>query len=260
MSVSVDSRFLVAMPLTQEHLEDLLASIAAAASVGELLQVAIGGVFEPLLAACGKSFTDFGPAHQLDPTRFAIPQVQWSALMQTLTSRADEWGMGAHVAVEIANVFPSTYDDPDVPAPVVPATDYRPETVAVSVSRSAAGTIAAIEAYLDQLAAFYGGRSAEFVTALRSWHRHLAALFTARIGESIALTADGQRSLLVSSNALTYGLVYHGGAPVCAVPGCAAIFRNDRWVGPYSATPDHEHALSDDDGGIPRPGTWSVHS
>src|SRR5688572_28309094 len=95
MSTSLDGRYLVARAYTPTEIRELLARIDSAGSVGDLLSVAIRGVFDPLLADCGQSYDDFSPGQLLDPRRYAIPQSHWSAIMSAVTNPAHEWGVAA---------------------------------------------------------------------------------------------------------------------------------------------------------------------
>lgn len=263
MSTSLDGRYLVARAYTPAEIRELLTRIDMTGSVGDLLSVAIRGVFDPLLADCGKSYDDFTDSQKLDPRRYAIPQTHWSAIMSAVTNRAHEWGVAAQLGLELVNVFPDTYDDPQVPEPVLTGSDFRPDTVEVKVNRSAADVIAACEKHLDDLAAHFGDMSPEYVNALRSWHRCLTSVLSSHAGQPITVSREGDLSLYVSTAAFDYGVIFHGVVRRCRdFPDCGAIYgRDGSWWAPHAERPelDHPHVLNIPVG-APQPGTWSQHS
>ncbi|GHJ45868.1 hypothetical protein Cs7R123_32100 [Catellatospora sp. TT07R-123] len=252
----------VSRALTAREISGLLDRIGAASSTGELASVTIRGLFNVLLDGTGRAFDDFDASNPLDPTRYAIPETQWSAVLDAVTRRAEQWGTGPQLALELINIMPGSYDDPTVPEPVLPQADYRPDVVEVRVSRSAADVITACEQHLHALARFYGERSERYLAALSSWHRHVAGLLTPGAGPQVTVSRDGGMSLYVSTGSLVYGVVFHGDKRSCATPGCAAIPTPERaWRPAYpgAAVLDHEHQPDFPFDG-PQPGTWSVHS
>src|SRR5205823_11760501 len=112
----------------------LLAAVRDATSTAGLLTVAVVDLFTIVLADEGKTLADFDAAHRLDPSRYAIPAVQWNALSNAIVERAAQWGTCAELALQLVNTKPATYDDPTAAVPVVARIDYRPEVHTLAVS------------------------------------------------------------------------------------------------------------------------------
>ena len=245
----------------KESKEDLLAVIAASTDSRDLLHRAVRGVFTPLLADHGASFDDLGPDVGLDPSDYTIPTAQWQAIVAAVTNRAGEWGTGAVLALHLVNLLPSSYDDPVVPAPPLPTTDHRPGVHEVRLTREATDVIAACDAHVDALGRAYGWDSPIHLRALRTWHRHLAQLFSMATGADTRISADGPRSLFVAtSSGFVYGVVFHGATRRCTTHGCAATLGDDgtaHQAGQPGTGHAHEPSYPLD---APQPGEWTAHS
>jgi hypothetical protein len=257
--------FRIHRPLTSAELDELLHRVNNADTVGALLSVAVAGLYGPLLTDLGETISDYGPDKRLDPRTFAIPQAQWTLIATAVTGRAQAWGLAAEVGLELVNVMPATYDDPNVTVPQRHQPDFRPEHYGLRISRDATDTIAACETHIAALAVFYGVLSPEYRSALDSWHQQLAGLFRVGFGERTDITADGTLSLLAStSSGFVFGIVFHGELRRCTVDGCRAAAGDSpdepwRPIHPGSPVLDHDHAPSYPFDG-PQPGTWSAHS
>src|SRR3954447_9099177 len=113
---SNDNVAAVRRPLTDTEMHTLLATIATATSTGQLLHDAVVGLFSILVADEGKTFGDFTAEHRLDPSPYAIPTGQWTAIVTAITARAAEWGTGAELSLTLIDIMPASYDDPTVAA------------------------------------------------------------------------------------------------------------------------------------------------
>jgi hypothetical protein len=108
--------------LTTGELLDLYAAIDHATTTGALVTAVITGLYTVLLENTGRSIDQ--PGDPIDPTSFAIPAAQWQALADAATNRAQAWGTAAQVGLELVNLMPSSYEDPDLPSAV--AQRHRP--------------------------------------------------------------------------------------------------------------------------------------
>ena len=249
--------------LTVAEMQTLLTAVSQATSTAALLTVAVVDLFTILLTDAGKTLTDFDPAHRLDPSRYAIPTVQWTALSAAIVDRAAQWGTGPELALQLVNTMPASYDDPTAPVPVVPRVDYRPQVHTLEVSLEAIDAIDAADAHLHELGTWYGRDSDTYLDALESWHRHLSHLFALGFGAHTRVSRDGQLSLFVQTACgLVYAVIFHGEYRRCTDPACAALIADDGTACAYTSTStvlDHEHTPTYPLG-APRPGTWSSHS
>ncbi len=248
--------------LTTDELDRIVAAVDAAGNTRALLNDALGGVFDALLCDRGTTLAELDPTHPLTPGEFAVPTVQWNAIVTAILDRAAEWGTAAQLTFDLVNLMPASYDDPTVPAPTLTRTDRRPPVHQVHLTRDAVDVIAACEAHIGALAAHYGPGSQIHLDALTSWHRHLAGVFGMGMGADTHVSRDGDLSLLVTTaSRIVYGLIFHGTARRCTTDGCHASLRDDGTCEPDrdDAGGDHEHIPSYPIGS-PRPGTWSFHS
>jgi hypothetical protein len=249
--------------LTVAEMQALLTAVSNATSTAAQLTVAVVDLFTILLADEGKTLTEFDPEHRLDPSRYAIPTLQWTALSAAIVDRAAQWGTGAELALQLVNTMPASYDDPTAPVPVVPRVDYRPQVHTLQVSREAIDAIAAADAHIHALATHYGRDSDTYLDALDSWHRHLSHLFALGFGAHTRISRDGDLSLFVrTACGLVYAVIFHGEDRRCTDPACRALIGDDGTTPAYSSTStvlDHEHTPTYPLG-APRPGTWSSHS
>jgi hypothetical protein len=249
-------------PLTADELDIIRQRILVAADSAGLLHDAVLAIYAPLLADTGSTLDDLPAGERLNPADFAIPSSQWNAIVDAIGRRAQAWGTTAAIAMELINVMPSTYDDPDVATPDFELRDYRPEVYDLQVSRDAIDVIGACETHLDQLSTDYGPTSAIYLDALHSWHRRLAGLFSRNGGVNTVISKDGPMSLLVRTGGLTYGLIWHGATRRCTDRACDALIDDDGMGRPAHTAAtvlDHDHSPSyrlD----AARPGQWSFHS
>jgi hypothetical protein len=240
----------------------VLTTIDHAASAVEAVEAAMRATFNALLADRGETIAHYSTERPLNPDQYAIPASQWKAITAAVINRVDEWGAGAAVTLDLVNVMPSTYDDPDVPEPQLAKVDRRPHTLELRITREATDVIAACEARVEALGDHYGRQSDIYLTAQTSWRRHLTRLFSINAGAQSHITKDGDLSLLVqTSSGLVYGLIHHGLPRTCAEDGCAARIRDDGtvWSHPDATVLDHNHTPSyplD----APQPGQWTTHS
>jgi hypothetical protein len=260
---SNENPVVVKRALTVAEMQTLLAAVRDATSTADLLRVAVVDLFTILLADEGKTLADFTPDRRLDPSRHAIPAVQWTALSAAIVDRAAQWGTGPELALQLVGTMPATYDDPTAPVPVVPRVDYRPQVHTLQVSREAIDAIAAADAHIHALGTWYGRDSHIYLDALGSWHRNLSHLFTLGFGAHTRVSRDGELSLFVQTACgLVYGVIFHGAHRRCTDPACRALIADDATASAFSSTGtvlDHEHTPTHPLG-APRPGTWSFHS
>jgi hypothetical protein len=249
-------------PQTGDELDTIRQRIVVAADTTGLLHDAVLAVYAVLLADTGHTLADLPAGQRLNPTDFAIPSSQWNAIVDAIGRRAQAWATTAAIAMELIDVMPSAYDDPDVATPDFKLRNYRPEIYDLHVSRDAIDVIAACESHLHQLSVDYGPTSVIYLDALHSWHRRMAGLFSRNGGVSTTVSKDGPMSLLVHTGGLTYGLIWHGATRRCTDPACDAVIDDDGTAGPThtgATVLDHDHAPS-----YPldaaRPGQWSFHS
>ena len=260
---SNDTTPVVKRPLTAVEMQTLLTAVSNATSTADLLTVAVVDLFTILLADEGKTLADFTPTDRLDPSRYAIPTVQWTALTTAITDRAAQWGTGPELALQLVNTMPATYDDPTAAVPVLPRVDYRPEVHILEVSREAIDAIDAADAHIHALGTWYGRDSDTYLDALESWHRHLSHLFALGFGAHTRVSRDGDLSLFVQTACgLVYAVIFHRQYRRCTDPACGALIADDGTASASSSTGivlDHEHTPTYPLG-APRPGSWSSHS
>ncbi|GAA1577226.1 hypothetical protein GCM10009827_118830 [Dactylosporangium maewongense] len=185
------------------------------------------------------------------------------------STRAHAFGTAVGVGQSLSKVMPSTYNDPDIAAPDLTVRDYRPDRYRIDVTRQAADEITACEQHLQTLADAYGTDSDRYRSALASWHRHLAGLFSTSRGAETSVQRDGPLSLYVTaSSGFVYGVIFHGEQRRCTAPGCPAVADDDpqhptaviwRPAPTAASVLDHEHQPSYP-AGAPQPGIWSAHS
>jgi hypothetical protein len=255
-----------ARPLTDEELTGILDAVARATDPAGLIETALRAVYDALLPESTPSSDDDagGPdERRINPADYAIPTTQWQAITAAITTRAAEWGASATLTFELINLMPSTYEDPAVPAPHIPPTDYRPAVHHIEVTRDAVDVIAACETHVQALGTYFGRQSPPYLDALTSWHHQLARLFGMGLGARTRISKDGERSLLVhTASGITFGVIFHGARRHCLADGCTATIHADgRTYPPHQGAPvlDHKHTPSyplD----APQPGQWSFHS
>jgi hypothetical protein len=249
--------------LTAAEMQTLLAAISNATSTADLLTVAMVDLFTILLADQGTTLADFTPTDRLDPSRYAIPTVQWTALSAAIIDRAAQWGTGAELALELSSTKPATYDDPTAAVPAAPPVDYRPQVYTLELSREAIDAIAAADAHIHALATHCGRDSDTYLDALESWHTQLSHLFALGLGAHTRISRDGKLSLLVhTGSGVVCAVVFHGQHRRCTDPACGALIAEDGTASANTRTStvlNHEHTPTYPLG-APRPGTWSFHS
>lgn len=249
-------------PLTTAELDTVLAGIATATNADELVQRVRWNVLNPLLKDAGIAPESLDPDTPLDLSRFAIPATQWQGILATAVDRGGEWG-AAPVVFDLIAITPTTYADPDVPVPDIPAVDHRPRILDLHISREASDVIAACEAHIHAVRAHYGNQSAAYEVALTSWHRNLVLLLLTGLGAETHVSAGENLNLLVrTASGLTYGIVFHPEPRRCTLPGCAAVIDDDGTAHPGGSgavVADHQHQPSYPLR-APRPGSWTAHS
>ncbi len=263
---TTDDHYRVKRPLTSREIDTVLAAVNDTAATAELLTRALlnramRAVFTALLAGTGTTWDDFDAEHRLDPAAFAIPTAQWQTIVEAITSRAQEWGTAVTLALDLINVMPSAYEDPNIAAPVVQTVDRRPYVHDMHITREAVDVIAACDAHVQALGACYGQDSQIYLDALHSWHHQLTLLFTMNMGADTHISKDGTLSLYVTTaSGYVFGIIFHGHRRHCTVDGCGVTI-NDNGTTPAGTEPaaGHQHAPSyplD----APQPGQWSYHS
>jgi hypothetical protein len=244
--------------LNTHDLHRIHAAILDAADTRQLIETTLTILYDALAGDTGTQ------ARQIQPQRYAIPTSQWTAILTAVTNRAQAWGTATAVGLELAlNLMPGHYHDPDVPAPNLDLPDYRPTEHRLTITRSAVDVITAAEAHLDRLQTCYGPTSQTYQTALHSWHRGLAGLFSMNSGAHTQVSADGALSLFVhTAGGFVYGLIFHGTDRRCTTDGCHALIDADGAARPActgAMVLDHDHTPSYPVD-APRPGAWSFHS
>jgi hypothetical protein len=253
---------LVKRPLTAGEIDAVLTAVDAAGSAVEAVEAAMRATFNALLADRGETLAHYTAERPLHPDHYAIPTSQWKAITAAVINRVDEWGASAVVTLDLVNVMPSSYDDPDVPAPQFAKVDRRPPILELRITREATDVIADCEARVEALGDCYGRQSDIYLTALRSWRRQLARLFSMSAGAQSHIAKDGDLSLVVrTSSGLVYGIVHRSVPRTCAADGCGARMGADGAVcsRPGATALDHAHTPTyplD----APTPGEWSAHS
>jgi len=253
----------ISRPLTADEIKVVLAGIDSATSSSDLLHRAVSDIYTALLADTGTTFDSLTAEHRLKATDYAIPSSQWQAIVKAITDRAAQWGTGAQLGLNLVNLMPSTYDDPDVPTPTIPTVDRRPDIHHLAVTREATDVTTACDAHVQSLGDHFGRESQIYLDAFTSWHHQLARLFSMTFGADTRISKDGPLSLFVSTGGgFVFGVLFHGAWRRCTTDGCAAVLGDHGMAyPPYSGAPvmEHEHAPSyplD----APQPGQWSFHS
>jgi hypothetical protein len=264
MTVTDTPAYRVRRALSPTELTAILDAAQTANDTKQLLTAVFEGVFTPLLTTVGESLTDYGPGHKLDVCEYAIPAAQWAAIADACQQRADAFGTRADVALALADLMPASYEDPTITVAARPAIDHRPYEHMLSVSREACDEIAAASTRCDQLGAFFGVDSAQYLTAVRSWQRGICAVFGMTFGATTRISREGPLSLRIHpSSGYVYALIFHPQARVCTNPGCGAVIDDDGHAHPprTGATPcapgQHHPSYPLQ---APQPGTWSLHS
>jgi len=262
--VTVTTTYRARRALTDAEMTAIRTATAAAGSTIEIIVAAVHAVFTALLAPLGESLASYGSDRRLDSGSFAIPQVQWEAIVGDCMSRADAYGGRAQVAVELISKMPATYDDPSVIVTLPPPPDYRPCEHVLTVTREACDVIAAATSHCALLAQHFGEDSPEYHEAAGSWQRYLAGLFSMAFGAGTRIMRDGPLSLLVcSATGFTYGLIFHPVMRRCSRTGCQAVIDDDgkAWTympgDPVCGDGPHVPSYPLD---APSPGSWSFHS
>jgi hypothetical protein len=247
--------------LTDTELVTVITAIAEADSSASVIAVAVTETFNALLAPLGQSLADYDAARPFDPTAFAIPASQWAAITEACLARADAFGGRVHVALDLVNLMPSTYEDASVKVSVPPPPDQRPPEYVLTVTREATDVITAASARCTDLARCYGPRSREHVEAVMSWQAQLSRLFSMSLGSTARVSRDDDLSLLVTTGTgFTYGIIFHPARRRCLRAGCTATLSDDGTpTTPGPACLDGRHHPSFPLGGV-QPGTWSFHS
>jgi hypothetical protein len=250
--------------LTGAEMTSVMTAINAASSTPEILVAALNTVFTALLEPLGESLADYGPTRRLDPTSFAIPFTQWTAISQACMARADAFGGRMHVAIELINVMPASYDDPSAAVPDTPPEDQRPYEHVLTVTREATDVIAAAARHCADLGRYYGQDSREYRQAVASWQHSISQVFSMAFGPQSHVSRDGDLSLLVSTGSgFIYGIIFHPERRRCTADGCQAVINDDGIAWTYSpgdaACPAGQH-LPSYPLDAPHPGSWSVHS
>ena len=249
-------------PLTCEELRHALQRISDAGSPAEVVGAAVFGALEPLLGDSGITVADLGPDQMINPSHYAIPGTQWGAICRAATARCRAWGAAAHIALDLVNKMPSAYDDPTVTVAEPALADYRPPEHHLHVTREACDVITACGAHIHSLGTHYGIGSAIYHEATTSWYPLLARLVDLSFGADTHIRRDGDLSLIVTSDTLTYGLLFHPWQRRCTLPGCPARIGEDGTAFttyPQAVLLEHDHDPSyplD----APQPGRWSFHS
>lgn len=249
--------------LNTDELAAISDAVGSANDPATLLVSALRALYDALLADRGDTLDSRTAGQRLDPNDYAIPTSQWTAIAGAITNRAQQRGAAATISIDLINLMPSSYEDPDVPSPPFPAADYRPHLHHLQVAREATDVIAACEQRLADLRDYFGADSQAYLAALASWHHQLARLFTMGLGDQTRITKDGPLSLLAqTASGLVYAIIFHPERRTCADPACQAAIDDDGSARPsadHASPPDHEHAPSyplD----APQPGVWSAHS
>ncbi|MDQ1645715.1 MAG: hypothetical protein QOJ50_1899 [Cryptosporangiaceae bacterium] len=260
--MTIDEGTRIQRALTNTEIQAILAAIENATSTADLLHRAVSTIYDALLTGTGATFAG-ATAHSIRPTGYAIPASQWQAIMRAVTDRAAQWGTGAELGLNLVNLMPSSYDDPAVPAPAVPAADHRPYVHQLHVTREATDTIAACDTHVQALGQHYGHQSEIYTEALTSWHHQLARLFSMNLGAETRISRDGPLSLLVfTGSGFTFGVIFHGTRRRCTTTGCAATITDGGAAQPAypgATVAEHEHQPSHPLD-APQPGEWSFHS
>ncbi|GGL12676.1 hypothetical protein [Mangrovihabitans endophyticus] len=251
--------------LTLEELTAVLARIRAAEDISRVLAVAVVAVYDTLLADRGLSMATLPDGQQLDPRKFLIPASQRDAVTGAVLDRAAAEGGDPGVALDLVNLLPGSYDDPDAPVPDgLPGPARRSEHLEVVLTRDAVEAVTAAGHHIQALAAYYGQNSREHVTAATTWLACLTQVLSTSGGPQLRVAREGTLSLLVRTvSGFTVGVIFHGDARRCiAGDGCTALIDDDGTVhAPYAASPvaEHRHQPGFPLQG-PRPGSWSLHS
>jgi hypothetical protein len=262
--VTATTGYRVQRPLTPAEMRSVMAAIDAASSVPGIVAAVLDAVFTALLEPLGQSLADYSPGRRLDPGAFAIPFTQWAAISEACVGRADAFGGRAHVAMELINVMPASYDDPSAAVPDTPPRDQRPYEQVITASREATDVIAAASRHCADLARYYGEDSREYREAVRSWHQQLSGLFSMSFGARTRISRDGDLSLFVSTDSgFVYGIIFHRDLRRCTADGCKAMINDDGTA--WTPFPDDPRCLNGQHVpsyplDAPHPGTWSFHS
>jgi hypothetical protein len=253
----------VKRPLSNNEIQAVLSAVEHATDPGSLLASALRALFDALLADRGETLDSYTAQHRLNPNAYAIPTAHWTAIAAAITNRAQQWGAAATISLDLVNLMPSSYDDPHVPPPAIPATDYRPHRHDLEITREATDVIAASEQHLRDLRDYFGADSPPYLTALASWHHHLARLFEMGLGARTRISKDGPLSLLAqTASGLLYAIIFRPQRRTCSHPNCHTVIHDDGTTQPTPGAappPDHAHTPSyplD----APHPGQWSAHS
>lgn len=251
-------------PLSYDEMTAILRAIAAADTPGNLTAATITSVLNTLLADDGRGLGQLTDGQMINPCGWAIPSCQWEAITAAAVNRAQQWGTGAQLSMELVDRMPGSYPESGAPVPDQPSQDWRPSVLEMHMTRDAADVITAATHHITALGAHFGTTSTQYADAAASWLKAISTLLSMGMGAHTVVRRDGTLSLAVrTGSGIHYGLIFHGVPRVCASDeGCAARITDNgtttaAWPGGYVA--DHEHQPSYPPG-APQPGRWSFHS
>ncbi|MBT8228377.1 MAG: hypothetical protein KJO75_23190 [Dactylosporangium sp.] len=260
------TRYRVSRALTGDEMRMIVDNARRSATTGQLVFGIVADLYNALLDDDHRSIADLDVNRPLRPGEYAIPTTQWEAIMHEATGRAAAWGTSAATGLELVNVKPDTYDDPQASTPPADTDDHRPTSLALHVTREAVDTVRDVTQYLGALATGYGPDSDVYRHAADSWLRHLPLLFNLGLGGDTIVRRDGgagSLSLLVeTASGTVFGIIFHQHRRHCLVPGCPATIDDHGTVGDLDErTPiaDHQHRPSSPLC-APAPGEWLAHS
>lgn len=259
-------RYRVGRALTFDEMHMIVGNARRAATTGQLVLGIVADLYNALLGDEHRSIADLDVSRPLRPSEYAIPTSQWEAIMREAIGRAAEWGTSVDVGLELINVKPDTYDDPQATAPPADTTDRRPTMLALHITREAVDTIAGVNQYLRRLATVYGPDSEVYRTAVDSWSQQLTLLFNLGMGDTITVHRDGwpdSLSLVAdTASGVAFGIIFHHQRRHCTIAGCQAGIGDDgtvRDLDEHTPLADHQHRPSYPLG-APAPGEWLAHS
>jgi hypothetical protein len=260
------TQYRVSRALTFDEMRVIVGNARDANTTGHLVTGIVADLYNALLGDEHRSIADLDVHRPLRPSEYAIPSTQWEAIMREATGRAAEWGTSVETGLELINVKPDVYDDPQATAPPADTTDHRPSMLTLHVTRDAVDTIAGVDQYLGRLAGVYGPDSHVYRTAADSWLRQLPLLFSLGMGANTTVRRDGwpdSLSLVVeTASGTVFGIIFHRHRRHCTIPGCQATIGDDgtvRDLDEHTPVADHQHRPSHPLG-APTPGEWLAHS
>ena len=97
--------------LTGEQMSAILAAIRAVTDLAALLPTVLAHVYDALLRHDGQRLADLRGT-TISPNDWQIPAIQWDAIAEAASDRAEAAGAGPQLRADLLDRMPGCFDDP----------------------------------------------------------------------------------------------------------------------------------------------------